>query len=122
MLENCGSRPSSVISRAIRSLFSLIQKRKAIRVQNSAAFWQRPSWLRERICDRRPFGYAALTHLSVAVSSAAKILLPLHVIGDRPRTLGARAVHPILRDEVYRLATEALRNCFQHAAAQRGSR
>ena len=30
----------------------------------------------------------------------------------------SRNLHPILRDEVYRLATEALRNCFQHAAAQ----
>jgi signal transduction histidine kinase/ligand-binding sensor domain-containing protein len=27
-------------------------------------------------------------------------------------------LHPILRDEVYRLATEALRNAFRHAAAQ----
>ena len=29
-----------------------------------------------------------------------------------------RELHPILRDEVYRLVTEALRNCFRHAAAQ----
>jgi ligand-binding sensor domain-containing protein/signal transduction histidine kinase len=29
-----------------------------------------------------------------------------------------RELHPILRDEVYRLATEALRNAFLHAAAQ----
>jgi signal transduction histidine kinase/ligand-binding sensor domain-containing protein len=29
-----------------------------------------------------------------------------------------RELHPILRDEVYRLATEALRNAFRHAAAQ----
>jgi signal transduction histidine kinase len=29
-----------------------------------------------------------------------------------------RNLHPILRDEVYRLATEALRNAFRHAAAQ----
>jgi signal transduction histidine kinase len=29
-----------------------------------------------------------------------------------------RDLHPILRDEVYRLATEALRNAFRHAAAQ----
>ncbi len=28
-----------------------------------------------------------------------------------------RALHPILRDEVYRLAAEALRNAFRHAAA-----
>ena len=29
-----------------------------------------------------------------------------------------RELHPILRDEVYRLATEALRNAFRHADAQ----
>jgi signal transduction histidine kinase len=29
----------------------------------------------------------------------------------------SRALHPILRDEVYRLAAEALRNAFRHAAA-----
>jgi len=29
-----------------------------------------------------------------------------------------RSLHPILRDEVYRLAVEALRNAFRHAAAQ----
>ena len=31
----------------------------------------------------------------------------------------ARNLHPILRDEVYRLAAEALRNAFRHAAAHR---
>jgi len=30
----------------------------------------------------------------------------------------SRNLHPILRDEVYRLTTEALRNAFRHAAAQ----
>jgi len=30
----------------------------------------------------------------------------------------SRNLHPILRDEVYRLATEALRNAFRHAAAR----
>jgi signal transduction histidine kinase len=30
----------------------------------------------------------------------------------------SRNLHPILRDEVYRLVVEALRNCFLHAAAQ----
>jgi signal transduction histidine kinase len=29
-----------------------------------------------------------------------------------------RELHPILRDEVYRLATEAIRNAFHHAAAK----
>jgi signal transduction histidine kinase len=30
----------------------------------------------------------------------------------------SRNLHPILRDEVYRVAAEALRNAFRHAAAQ----
>jgi len=30
-----------------------------------------------------------------------------------------RNLHPILRDEVYRIASEALRNAFRHARAQR---
>src|SRR4029077_6857295 len=30
-----------------------------------------------------------------------------------------RNLHPILRDEVYRIAGEALRNAFKHAQAQR---
>src|SRR6202020_240448 len=30
-----------------------------------------------------------------------------------------RNLHPILRDEVYRIAAEALRNAFRHAHAQR---
>jgi signal transduction histidine kinase len=29
-----------------------------------------------------------------------------------------RELHPILRDEVYRLAAEAVRNAFRHAAAK----
>ena len=29
-----------------------------------------------------------------------------------------RDLHPILRDEIYRIAAEALRNAFHHAAAQ----
>jgi signal transduction histidine kinase len=31
----------------------------------------------------------------------------------------SRDLHPILRDEIYRIAAEALRNAFRHAAAQR---
>ena len=31
----------------------------------------------------------------------------------------ARDLHPILRDEIYRIAAEALRNAFQHAQARK---
>jgi signal transduction histidine kinase len=40
---------------------------------------------------------------------------PFQVLVEGP----ARNLHPILRDEVYRLAAEALRNAFRHAAAHR---
>jgi len=29
-----------------------------------------------------------------------------------------RNLHPIIRDEIYRIASEALRNAFRHAQAQ----
>jgi signal transduction histidine kinase len=32
---------------------------------------------------------------------------------------GTRDLHPILRDEIYRIAGEALRNAFRHAQARR---
>jgi signal transduction histidine kinase len=31
----------------------------------------------------------------------------------------ARSLHPILRDEIYRIAREAVRNAFRHAQARR---
>ncbi|MET0164233.1 MAG: hypothetical protein ABW318_04435, partial [Vicinamibacterales bacterium] len=31
----------------------------------------------------------------------------------------ARSLHPILRDEAYKIAAEALRNAFQHSCAKR---
>ena len=34
----------------------------------------------------------------------------------------SRNLHPILRDEVYRLAAEALRNAFRHAGARNRSK
>ena len=48
-------------------------------------------------------------------SAATKLPLPnFNVVVEGT----SRNLHPILRDEVYRLATEALRNAFRHAAAQ----
>ena len=51
--------------------------------------------------------------LAAEASSAASVGLHVEVEGT-PRNL-----HPIVRDEIYRIASEALRNTFQHAEAQR---
>jgi signal transduction histidine kinase len=61
--------------------------------------------------------------LAVAIKTIAEELARAHdnqastpfqvLVEGTPREL-----HPILRDEVYRLATEALRNAFRHAAAK----
>jgi signal transduction histidine kinase/ligand-binding sensor domain-containing protein len=47
-------------------------------------------------------------------------------LGDRPAPAfhvtvegGPRPLHPILRDDIYKITTEALRNAFQHAEATR---
>ena len=50
--------------------------------------------------------------------------LATHSNNDRPAFRVAvqgqsRDLHPILRDEIYRIAAEALRNAFQHAQARR---
>lgn len=50
--------------------------------------------------------------LAAVASSATSVGLQVGVEGT-PRTL-----HPIVRDEVYRIASEALRNAFQHAEAK----
>jgi signal transduction histidine kinase len=51
--------------------------------------------------------------LAAAENTQTSVLLDMLVEGT-PRNL-----HPILRDEIYRLATEALRNAFRHAAAKK---
>ena len=51
----------------------------------------------------------------LAASESAQASTPFQVLVEGP----ARNLHPILRDEVYRLAAEALRNAFRHAAAHR---
>ena len=55
---------------------------------------------------------AIAKELAEAQGSEASTAFQVHVEGT-PREL-----HPILQDEIYRLATEALRNGFRHAAAQ----
>ena len=50
--------------------------------------------------------------LAAEASSATSVRLHVEVEGT-PRNL-----HPIVRDEIYRIASEALRNAFRHAEAQ----
>jgi signal transduction histidine kinase len=50
--------------------------------------------------------------LAAEASSAASVGLQVEVEGT------ARNLHPIVRDEIYRVASEALRNAFRHAEAQ----
>jgi signal transduction histidine kinase len=61
--------------------------------------------------------------LSAAIKTIAEELARAH--DNQPSTPfqvlvegTPRELHPILRDEIYRLATEALRNAFRHAAAK----
>jgi signal transduction histidine kinase len=51
--------------------------------------------------------------LAAAASSASSVGFHVEAEGT-PRNL-----HPIVRDEIYRIASEALRNAFRHAEAQR---
>ena len=61
--------------------------------------------------------------LAPAISTLGEELAT-HSNGERPAFRVAvdgesRDLHPILRDEIYRIAAEALRNAFQHAQARR---
>jgi signal transduction histidine kinase len=61
--------------------------------------------------------------LATAISTLGEELVT-HSTNSRPEFRVAvegesRNLHPILRDEIYRIATEALHNAFQHAYARR---
>jgi len=62
--------------------------------------------------------------LAAALSALAEELAPNPSSGNSPVVQvavegAAKNLHPILRDEVYRIAGEALRNAFRHAQARR---
>lgn len=65
-----------------------------------------------------------ITDLAVAVTTLGKELAT-NQANQNPALFGvavegqARDLHPILRDEVYRIAGEAMRNAFRHAQAKR---
>jgi signal transduction histidine kinase/ligand-binding sensor domain-containing protein len=56
---------------------------------------------------------AAIETVGEEIAAAQENPAHLHLLVEGT----SRELHPILRDEVYRLATEALRNAFRHAAA-----
>ena len=57
---------------------------------------------------------AAIETVGEEIAAAQKNAAQFQVVVEGT----SRELHPILRDEVYRLATEALRNAFRHAAAK----
>jgi signal transduction histidine kinase len=60
------------------------------------------------------------SELGNALQAAAEDLLGDKAIAFRLEVEGsARELHPILRDEIYRIACEGLRNAFNHAKAHR---
>jgi len=71
--------------------------------------------LRASTVERNDLAQAITTlgeQLAAEASSATSVGLHVAVEGT-PRNL-----HPIVRDEIYRIASEALRNAFRHAEAQ----
>ena len=80
-------------------------------VQGLRALTAEPNDLAEAI---KTFGdeFAAnATPRETRIASAAGTAFRVEVEGS------ARRLHPIVRDEVYRIATEAIRNAFQHSGA-----
>jgi len=74
-------------------------------------------------------GRDAIQNMRASTVTKNDLARALRVAGDQMAAQGSatfevmvqgssRDVHPILRDEVYRIALEAIRNAFQHAAAR----
>ena len=72
--------------------------------------------LRASTVERNDFASAIrMLGEELGAADTNRILPVFHVeVEGAPRNL-----HPILRDEVYRIAGEAMRNAFRHAHAQR---
>jgi signal transduction histidine kinase len=67
---------------------------------------------------------AATNELSSAIAALSAELRSAQTEGRPPGVEvevegGGRELHPITRDEIYRITTEALRNAFRHAEAER---
>lgn len=71
--------------------------------------------LRASTVERNDLAQAITTlGQELAAEATSRTSIELHVdVAGRPRTL-----HPIVRDEIYQIASEALRNAFRHAKAQ----
>lgn len=71
--------------------------------------------LRVSTMERNDLAHAISTvgeELACAPNNAASTNFTVEVVGE------SRDLHPILRDEIYRIAAEALRNAFRHAEAR----
>ena len=69
-----------------------------------------------------PFEAGAASHLGVGareIMSLSRFAQSLHLVVNCVTVEGeARDLHPILRDEIYKIAAESLRNAFRHAQAR----
>jgi signal transduction histidine kinase/ligand-binding sensor domain-containing protein len=107
VLALCETRPAEA-KEVLRS--SIDQTAQAITEGREAV-----QGLRASTVERNDLAQAITTlgeELEVEASSATAVGLHVEVEGT------ARNLHPIVRDEIYRVASEALRNAFRHAEAQ----
>jgi len=107
VLALCETRPAEA-KEVLRS--SIDQTAQAITEGREAV-----QGLRASTVERNDLARAITTlgeQLAAEASSATSVGLHVEVEGT-PRNL-----HPIVRDEIYRIASEALRNAFRHAEAQ----
>jgi len=107
VLALCESRPVEA-KEVLRS--SIDQTAQAITEGREAV-----QGLRASTVERNDLAQAITTlgeQLAAEASSATSAGLHVAVEG------ASRNLHPIVRDEIYRIASEALRNAFQHAEAQ----
>jgi signal transduction histidine kinase/ligand-binding sensor domain-containing protein len=107
VLALCETRPAEA-KEILRS--SIDQTAQAITEGREAV-----QGLRASTVERNDLAQAITTlgeQLAAEASDAASVRLHVEVEGT------SRNLHPIVRDEIYRVASEALRNAFRHAEAQ----
>ena len=78
---------------------------------------------RDAVHNLRSAGTADANDLAVAISTLSEELVVIDTDHAKPIVNVAvegtpRELHPVLRDDLYRIASEALRNAFRHAGAR----
>ena len=113
----CDSRPPCTCCRIAR------QKRKSnwmVRL-NTRRRRSPKAVTRSRACARRPSNVTISRSRSGPLATSSR---PTRAPTSRPHSVlqsraETRDLHPIVRDEIYKIAAEALRNAFRHAHAGR---